>query len=411
METAQSVSFLKGEDKMVLTNAIIDSNIFMHHLNFLDELENFILISSVLAELDRLKDNPATSSKARRAIHYLNEHTDRVTLLNDGIQLGSHEDADNIILKMAQTTGYPVYTNDKTLQFLLSVNGLVWGSVESEIEKEYLGIIYIKDEEDPYQHLDELMEQYALYEGSFIVHGGKPFVVKKIGNKFSVDPVYSSNLTLKNKYVGEIKHRNAEQACAIHALKDKDCTIFSLSGRYGSGKSLLAFNYALQELELGNANKIIFVPNSLETEGSRDIGALPGTLEEKLAPAFAVLFDMVGDASTIMNMIEHDELEIVPLNFLRGRNFEKTIIIANEAQNLTEAAIRLLIGRVAENSKLIIEGDYKQADKNNLKKMNGLKYLLNIAKSPYADCFRAVHLLTTERSRTAEIAAFLEENY
>lgn len=109
-------------------------------------------------------------------------------------------------------------------------------------------------------------------------------------------------------------------------------------------------------------------------------------------------------------MIMKEELEIVPLAYIRGRSFKDSIIIVNEAQNLTEDHLKLLIARCGENSRIFFDGDIKQADSQLFRNKNGLKLLLNLRKSPiYCYKFATVNLLKTERSATAEAAQYLDD--
>jgi len=98
------------------------------------------------------------------------------------------------------------------------------------------------------------------------------------------------------------------------------------------------------------------------------------------------------------------------MSFIRGRSFQDSIIIVNEAQNLTEDHIKLLLGRCGEGSRILFDGDLKQADSELFRNKNGLRLLLNLRKSPiYSKIFATVKLTTIERSLTAQSSAFLDE--
>jgi phosphate starvation-inducible PhoH-like protein len=140
-----------------------------------------------------------------------------------------------------------------------------------------------------------------------------------------------------------------------------------------------------------------------------DIGALPGELLEKVTGQIGPLVDLVG-IDEVQEMIRREELEVVPMNSIRGRSFQDTIIIVNEAQNLTEDHIKLLIARCGEGSRIFFDGDLKQADSAIFRNKNGLKLLLNLRKSPvYSKIFATVKLITTERSLTAQASSFLDD--
>lgn len=100
----------------------------------------------------------------------------------------------------------------------------------------------------------------------------------------------------------------------------------------------------------------------------------------------------------------------MPISLARGRNIENSIIIVNEAQNLTEYHIKLLLGRVGEGSRIFFDGDLKQTDKRVFEEQNGLKLLTRLSESnEYKSLFAHVNLIKSERSKTAMAAQFLDE--
>jgi len=112
----------------------------------------------------------------------------------------------------------------------------------------------------------------------------------------------------------------------------------------------------------------------------------------------------------VENMISRGELEVVPMSSIRGRSFENSIIIINEAQNLTEEHVKLLIGRCGDKSRIFFDGDLRQADSAIFKNKNGLKLLLKLANSEkYNKIFGTVRLEKVERSLTASAADYLDE--
>lgn len=129
---------------------------------------------------------------------------------------------------------------------------------------------------------------------------------------------------------------------------------------------------------------------------------------EKSIPSIGPLIDLIGQ-DHVTKMIEREELEVVPLAYIRGRSFDNSIIIVNEAQNLTEDHLKLLIARCGEGTRIFFDGDIKQTDNQLFKDKNGLKLLLNLRKSPiYSRMFATVKLVTTERSITAQAAGYLD---
>lgn len=108
-------------------------------------------------------------------------------------------------------------------------------------------------------------------------------------------------------------------------------------------------------------------------------------------------------------MIAKEELEIVPLAYIRGRSFQDSIIIVNEAQNLTEDHLKLLIARCGEGTRIFFDGDIKQADSQLFRNKNGLKLLMSLRKSSiFSKIFATVNLTSIERSLTAQAADYLD---
>ena len=136
---------------------------------------------------------------------------------------------------------------------------------------------------------------------------------------------------------------------------------------------------------------------------------MPGELLEKVTGFLGPLLDLIG-IDMVTEMLNTNKLEIVPINFIRGRSFRNSIIIVNEAQNLTEDHVKLLIGRCDEGTRIFFDGDMKQADSPIFRNKNGLKLLSQLSKSSvFADIFAMVKLITIERSKTANAASFLDE--
>lgn len=129
---------------------------------------------------------------------------------------------------------------------------------------------------------------------------------------------------------------------------------------------------------------------------------------DKVVGQIGPLVDLVG-IDAINQMIAFDQLEVVPMGSIRGRSFQDSIIIVNEAQNLTEDHIKLLIARCGEGTRIFFDGDFKQTDSSIFRNKNGLKLLLQLRKSPiYSKIFATVKLVITERSLTAQASSYLD---
>ena len=130
---------------------------------------------------------------------------------------------------------------------------------------------------------------------------------------------------------------------------------------------------------------------------------------EKISPYLGTLIDIIGQQE-VLQLYESGQLEILPISVARGRNIEDAIIIANEAQNLTEDHVKLLISRCSKNTRIFFDGDIKQADSNIFRQKSGLKLLTKLRFSKeFSNLFSAVKLESIERSKTAQCAQYLDE--
>ena len=200
--------------------------------------------------------------------------------------------------------------------------------------------------------------------------------------------------------------RNSEQVCAFDLLHDDSVTIKLLTGRWGTGKTLLLVTAALEALREKRFEKIVWIRNNVDVKDTKDLGALPGEIIDKLLPYLGPFIDHVGDKQKVEKMIKEGQLEVEPLQSLRGRNIENAIIICSESENLTKEHIQLILARAAEGSAVWLDGDTRQRDKAVFEKSKGLETMIKkLAGEPL---FGYVHLTKTERSATAALADKLD---
>jgi PhoH-like ATPase len=211
-----------------------------------------------------------------------------------------------------------------------------------------------------------------------------------------------------------IKPRNKEQAFALELLLDDSVQLVTLVGMAGTGKTLLALAAGLHKVADENRYVKMLVSRPIFPLG-RDIGYLPGEVEEKLNPWMKPIFDNV---EYIMGMTKADRrrnrgykeledmglLEIEPLTYIRGRSLPKQYIIVDEAQNLTPHEVKTIITRAGEGTKLVLTGDPYQIDNPYIDSSNnGLVYIVN--RFAPERIFGHVTLSKGERSHLAELAA------
>lgn len=201
-----------------------------------------------------------------------------------------------------------------------------------------------------------------------------------------------------------IKPRNLEQKMYLDLLQNKDIPVKLCIGKFGTGKSMLALNYALHEVQIGRFDKIIFVKNNLEVKGAGRLGTLPGGEIEKMAPWLRQIEDCIGPQA-YEDMINNGQIEPAHLSSIRGRDLKNCIILVDEAENLLTSNIQLLLGRVAANTEIIFCADVKQCDYAD-EKMSGIPKLIERLKGNRL--FGMIKLVKTERSEVAALADLLD---
>jgi len=211
-----------------------------------------------------------------------------------------------------------------------------------------------------------------------------------------------------------ISPRNAEQSFALNILLDNRIQLITLSGKAGTGKTLLALASALEKRK---DFRKIFLARPIVPLSNRDLGFLPGDIQSKLDPYMQPLFDNLSvirhqfkhndkRGLRINEMLEQEKLLITPLAYIRGRSLQKSFFIVDEAQNLTPHEVKTVITRAGEGTKIIFTGDIHQIDHPYLdKKSNGLTYL--ISRMTGQDVFAHITLEKGERSDLAELASNL----
>lgn len=273
------------------------------------------------------------------------------------------------------------------------------GCIEIELSDEKLACFY--NHKETYAELYQLKEnQYLLIKDStgevvdkYCYQNGelRPVVFLKLGSSFS----------------GTIKPRNAEQYCLFDMLKDKTSKIKLVTGRFGSGKTLAMVYAALELVEKGKFDRIIWVRNNVPVKDAPEIGFLPGDDFAKMKPFLGPFLDHAGGDEGVTKLLEEDKLWVIPLGHLRGRSLKNCILLCSECENLTKEHIQLLMGRIDEGSQLWLDGDLKQRDKQIFEKSAGIEKLVNRLSGE--KLFAYVHLKKSERSEVAALADKLDD--
>jgi len=188
--------------------------------------------------------------------------------------------------------------------------------------------------------------------------------------------------TFQKKHTVDIIPRNKHQESYVVKLLDSTKDVVFGIGPAGTCKTLLAVQTAVKMFKEGKVDKIIVTRPAVSVD--EDLGFLPGTLEQKMAPWTRPIFDVLReyfDARQIEGMIEEGIIEIAPLAYMRGRTFKNAFILADEMQNATQNQMKMLLTRLGEGSRMAVTGDLAQADRL---KDNGLIDFVKLLQSKQA---------------------------
>ena len=295
---------------------------------------------------------------------------------------------------------------DYTTDTIEDVNHIYPGNrLIENVSSEEIDMIYNKDGVG-LSNLESI--QKPVPNENYILRNGQKSVLAYF------DPFEKEITQINNLNAYGITPRNAEQSFALNMLLDERIHLITLSGKAGTGKTLLALACALERRK---RFRKIFLARPIVPLSNRDLGFLPGDIHSKLDPYMQPLFDNLSvirhqfksnekRAQRINEMLEEEKLLITPLAYIRGRSLQKSFFIVDEAQNLTPHEIKTIITRAGEGTKVVFTGDIHQIDHPYLdKKSNGLTYLISRMKGQ--SVFAHITLEKGERSDLAELASNL----
>ena len=433
---------------------IIDTNVLLHDYKCIYNFEenDIIIPIVVLEELDKFKrGNDLINFHAREFTRELDKLSGDM-LLTANIPLGENlgnmhiETGKDFSEKVNQS--FPERTADHRIlaiaEWVCSTNKdktvvLITKDINLRMKAKSLGIMAQDYENDKVANIDDLYKGIRILEGvgqesinklyeipegvssvDFNIESGLTghqfFIMKNNGSSALAhyNPVNKLlNRVIKQSTYG-IEPRNAEQTFAIEALSNPDIQLVSLTGKAGTGKTLLALAAALAQHK---RYKQIFLARPIVPLANRDLGFLPGDVKEKMDPYMQPLYDNLTvikhkfshqspEFLRINDMMKEEKLVITPLAYIRGRSLSSIFFIVDEAQNLTPHEIKTIITRAGEGTKMVFTGDIEQIDSPYLDTAsNGLSYLSDKMKDQ--DIFAHVNLVKGERSFLAELASKL----
>jgi PhoH-like ATPase len=235
------------------------------------------------------------------------------------------------------------------------------------------------------------------------------------GAQSAITRVYGENLVLlklpKDLVISSVKPRNKEQWMAFDALLDDNVKVVTLTGRAGTGKTLLTLATALHKVEQkGSTYERIILTRPMSWVGKHGLGALPGEVEEKFNPYLEnymcnITHLMGGEKRKVIDVIERYNMEFVPLQLIRGASWSNAFIIADEVQVLDYQEFVAVGTRIGEGSKIVIMGDLGQRDEDIAKEKTGLYKFVNDIRAKESPLVASIELLKSERSEVCSLFA------
>ncbi|MCC5848027.1 MAG: PhoH family protein [Verrucomicrobia bacterium] len=435
---------------------VLDTNVILHDSSCLEHFQehNVALPITVLEELDNFKKgNESINFHAREFVRRLDSMSGD-TLFGEGIPLGkgrgtiriaiepeihpklhglfSPNKPDHQILNVAlrladRHPGYRTILVSKDVNLRMKAKSVDLNAQDyktdhvADISSLYTGRRIVEDVpseviEALYQVPFEVQADEVQVDPPLIAHEN---LILKNGKKSALatyDPLTHTLKRVDKRSVYGITPRNAEQTFALAALLNDDIPLVSLSGKAGTGKTLLAL---AASLENRRAYRQIYLARPIVPLSNKDIGYLPGEIKAKLDPYMQPMYDNLSviqnqhhgheknhQGEQIRKMLEDEKLMISALSYIRGRSLNRIYFIVDEAQNLTPHEVKTIITRAGEGTKVVFTGDIFQIDHPYLDtQSNGLTYLIERMKGQ--KLYAHITLERGERSELSELASNL----
>lgn len=432
---------------------VLDTNVLLYDPRALWVFgeHDVIIPMTVIEEIDRFKkDVNETGRNARSVSRYLDDLRAKGSLKagvqmdgggllkvdfhtgdDDGAITWGPQSADNRILATAirygqQPKGATLITRDTNMRLKADALGVPaedYQNAHIEIDEQYTGMV---ERKLPASAIDELYANGALSGVSMEGLHPHQFVLlsaEETNGKTAM--VRYDAKRNKLRLVGRHKEgvwgifaRNKEQLFALELLLDDSVQLVTLNGVAGTGKTLLAIAAGLKQVADDALYRKLLVSRPIFPLG-RDIGFLPGDLEQKLNPWMKPIFDNLelllssrserggrNDEPGYQYLLDQKIIEVEPLTYIRGRSIPKQFLIVDEAQNLTPHEVKTVLTRAGEGTKVVLTGDPYQIDNPYVDALsNGLTYTVERFKN--SDVAGHVTLRKGERSELAELAAEL----
>ena len=389
--------------------------------------ERFYISSISLHELENIKTSKNKTEdvryKARKLSHLLDEHYNDYDVVVYNFEISDYIvgtldlDAtipDNQIVGTAkyilEKEDIVFITNDICLKNIARYLGLDVCSVENNNLDEYKGFVEKSlSEEDMayfYEHNSENMFGLLINQYLILKDEKDEIVDAYRWNGTQHESLFKKNI--QSLYFDKLKSKDIYQSCAIDSLMN--CTITAITGKAGSGKSLLALMSAMYLIEKGKYDRIVVMFNPTKTRGASDMGFYGGDFIDKAMQNSIgqILTTKFGDRYAVDLLLSQNKLKLVSMADCRGMEIsDSEILWITESQNTSIDLIKLCLSRVSSGAKVFIEGDYlSQVDSNAFDgNNNGLKRMIDVFKGH--EEFGYVQLQNVWRSKIAELCELL----
>ncbi len=393
----------------------------------------------VIAELEAKRDHPELGWFARQSLHCLDDLRVRHGRLDR--PLPANEAGGTVRVELNHSdpsvlpTGYRIGDNDSrilTVAANLAAEGadvvLVSKDMPLRIKAASIGMHaqeYLAEQVESgwtgMAELDAAGDQVdALYAEETLdlpaarelpCHTGVVLLSERGSALARVSPDKSLRLVRGDRDAFGVHGRSAEQRIALDLLLDPDVGIVSLGGRAGTGKSALALCAGLEAVLERRLHRKVVVFRPLYAVGGQDLGYLPGSESEKMAPWAQAVFDTLGalvSDSVIDEVIHRELLEVMPLTHIRGRSLHDAFVIVDEAQSLERGVLLTVLSRIGQNSRVVLTHDVAQRDNLRVGRHDGVAAVIEALKGH--PLFAHVTLTRSERSPIAALVTEMLED-
>jgi PhoH-like ATPase len=393
----------------------------------------------VIAELEAKRDHPELGWFARQSLHCLDDlrvkhgRLDRPLPANDeggtvrvelnhsdpsvlptGYRIGDNDSRILTVAANLANEGAEVILVSKDLPLRIKAASIGMAAQEylaEQVESGWTGMTEIDVAGDDIDSLyaNETLELPAGRE--FPCHTGVVLLSERGSALARVAPDKSLRLVRGDRDAFGVHGRSAEQRIALDLLLDPDVGIISLGGRAGTGKSALALCAGLEAVLERRLHRKVVVFRPLYAVGGQELGYLPGSESEKMAPWAQAVFDTLGalvSDSVIDEVIHRELLEVMPLTHIRGRSLHDAFVIVDEAQSLERGVLLTVLSRIGQNSRVVLTHDVAQRDNLRVGRHDGVAAVIEALKGH--PLFAHVTLTRSERSPIAALVTEMLED-